>query len=73
VRYFRSRWFKTGFWISVLGGSPLFFIIIAAAVGLWPDPNPNPVGPGLLFAFTFWPGVICMIIGAIRIHKMEKP
>ena len=53
---------------EVVGASPLLFIIIAAAVGLWPDPNPNPVGPGLLFFFTFWPAVICIVIGVIRVR-----
>lgn len=50
----------------VLGSGPLLAIIVLAAIGLWPDPNPNPVGPGLLAFFTFWPSIICMIIGAIQ-------
>jgi hypothetical protein len=50
-----------------LGRHPLF-IIIAAAVGLWPDPNPNPIGPGLLAFLTFWPGVICLVIGMARVR-----
>ena len=41
-----------------VGAGPLVFIIAAAALGLWPDPNPNPIGPGLLFFFTFWSGTL---------------
>jgi len=35
-------------------------------LGLWPDPNPNPVGPGILFGLTFWPAIICIVVGVIR-------
>ena len=48
--------------------SPLA-IIVLAAVGLWPDPNPNPIGPGLLFFFTFWPAVACLSIGAFQVRR----
>jgi hypothetical protein len=36
----------------VLGSAPVGAIIAAAKVGLWPDPNPNPIGPGMLFFFA---------------------
>ena len=64
--YLQSTWTKVGIGLLVVGASPLLFIILAAAVGLWPDPNPNPVGPGLLFAVTFWPAVICIVIGVLQ-------
>lgn len=55
------------FWIGlavlVSGAAPLVGIIIAAELGLTADPNPNPIGPGLLFFFTFWPGVIMTGLG----------
>jgi hypothetical protein len=66
--YLRSGWVKVGLGLLVVGAGPLLFIVIAAAIGLWPDPNPNPVGPGLLFAVTFWPAVICIIVGVIRVR-----
>ena len=66
--YLQSRWVKVGIGLLVVGAAPLVFIIIAAAVGLWPDPNPNPIGPGLLFFFTFWPAVICIVVGVIRVR-----
>jgi len=34
--------------------------------GLWPAPNPDPIGPGLLFFFTAWPAIICLIIGYVQ-------
>jgi hypothetical protein len=55
------------FWIGlatlIVGTGPLLLIIAAAALGLLSDPNPNPVGPGLLAFFTFWPAVIMIVWG----------
>ena len=66
--YLQSRWVKVGIGLRFIGAAPLLFIIVAAAVGLWPDPNPNPIGPGLLFFFTFWPAIICIVVGVIRVR-----
>ncbi len=68
-RYFANRLFKTGFWLFVLGSGPLLAIIMLAGIGLWPDPDPNPVGPGLLAFLTFWPSLICMVIGAVQASR----
>ena len=61
------------FWIGiatlVLGQGPLLFIAGAAYLGLWPDPNPNPIGPGLLAFFTFWPGIGLTVIGFILARR----
>jgi hypothetical protein len=70
--YLRSWWVRIGAGVLILGAAPLVFIIVAAAVGLWPDPNPNPIGPGLLFFFTFWPGVLCVIVGVIRVRLSRR-
>ena len=67
--YLQSTWTKVGLGLLIAGSAPLLFIIVAAAVGLWPDPNPNPIGPGLLFFFTFWPAVICIVIGVVRVRR----
>jgi hypothetical protein len=56
----------------VIGSGPLFGIIFLADIGLWPDPNPNPIGPGLLFFFTFWPAVICMGIGIFQVWRKQQ-
>ena len=50
----------------ILGSAPLLTIIFLSKIGLWPDPNPNPIGPGLLVFVTFWPGVILMAAGIFR-------
>jgi len=64
--FLSNRWIIIGITLIALGWSPLFVIIALAAVGLWPDPDPNPVGPGILFFFTFWPAVICLGTGAVQ-------
>jgi len=70
--YLRSLWVKIGLGLLVVGAAPLLFIIIAATLGLWPDPTPNPIGPGLLFFFTFWPAVICIVIGVVRVRMRNR-
>ena len=67
--YLKSMWVRVGLVLLVIGAAPLLTIIFAAAVGLWPDPNPNPVGAGLLFALTFWPAIICIVVGVIRVRN----
>lgn len=52
-----------------MGWTPLLAIGLLAAVGLWPDPNPNPIGPGLLLFFTFWPAVICLGVGIVQVRR----
>ena len=42
---------------AVIGSAPLLGVIAAAKVGWLDDPNPNPVGLGILAACTFWPGL----------------
>lgn len=70
--YFANRWFKIGVWLAIIGWGPLWVIVLLAAIGLWPDPNPNPIGPGLLFFFTFWPAVICMVIAVLQVRRQRK-
>ena len=66
MKYLDSRWSQAGLALVVFGWGPLFGIGLLASVGLWPDPEPNPIGPGLLFFFTFWPAVVCLAVGAYR-------
>ena len=64
-RFTLTRMFWVGIGLFVLGTGPLLAIILAASLGLLSDPNPNPVGPGLLAFFTFWPAVILTVWGLI--------
>lgn len=69
-----NKLFWIGIAIIVLGSGPLLAIILFAKLGLTDDPNPNPIGPGMLAFLTFWPGVVVTIIGAVRgRRKMDPP
>ena len=70
--YLRSRLVQVGLGMLILGTGPLLFIIVAAAIGLWPDPNPNPIGPGMLALLTFWPGLICLALGVVRVWLRRR-
>jgi hypothetical protein len=71
--YLEARLVQVGLGGLVLGTGPLLLIIVAAALGLWPDPNPNPIGPGILAFFTFWPSVICLTAGVVRVWRRRHP
>ena len=70
--YLRNRWIRAGLVIAGVGWTPLLTIIFLADAGLWPDPNPNPVGPGLLFALTGWPAIICLVVGIVRVKRARR-
>jgi hypothetical protein len=70
--YRKNRLVQIGFWLLVIGAGPLSGIILLAEIGLWPDPNPNPIGPGLLFFFTFWPAAICLAIGVFQVRRKQR-
>lgn len=59
----RSRLFLTGLGVFLLGSGPLLLVILAANLGLTRDPNPNPVGFGIMAMFTFWPSIALMAVG----------
>jgi len=67
--YFKSTWVRVGLGLLVVGAMPLLVIVAAAELGLLRDRHPNPVGPGMLFGLTFWPAVICIIVGVIRVRS----
>lgn len=71
-RYWSSRLFRTGAILLVVGSGPLLLIVLAATLGLTRDPNPNPVGPGILAMLTFWPGIICMVIGVLTVRRRGR-
>lgn len=61
-RFSRALW--AGLLILVIGTGPLVVTMLLASAGLTADPNPNPVGFGILAFLTFWPGLILTVIGA---------
>jgi hypothetical protein len=67
--YLESTWVKVGLGLLVVGATPLLVIVVAADLGLLRDPNPNPVGPGILFGLTLWPAIICVVVGVIRVRS----
>lgn len=60
-----NTWTWLGVVVGVFGCGPLLAIIALASIGLWPDPNPNPIGPGLLFFVSSPVVVVLLAIGAI--------
>jgi hypothetical protein len=61
-----SRLLWIGLGIFVFGSGPLLIIILATQLGLTRDPNPNPIGFGILAFFTFWPSLFMIAIGIRR-------
>lgn len=70
--YFRSSWIRAGAATFVIGALPLLAITLLAAVGLWPDPNPNPVGLGLLFVASTVLACLLILAGIIRVDWMRS-
>jgi len=70
--YWKSGLVRVGVGLIVGGSGPLLLIIAAASLGLTSDPNPNPIGPGLLAFVTFWPGVICLVSGLISARRAGR-
>jgi hypothetical protein len=48
------------------GTGPLLLFIAADEMGLVRDPNPNPVGLGLLFVTTIIPALALTLFGLMR-------
>lgn len=70
--YLQSPVVRVGLGLLVFGSGPLIAIIVLAAIGVLADPNPNPVGPGILAALTFWPGVICVVAGVFSVARRKR-
>lgn len=66
-RYLESRWVRVGLWLLAIGAGPL--LVLLAVDALLGVPDPNPVGPGLLCGLLFWPAVICLGVGVVRVRR----
>lgn len=63
--YLRSSWVRAGLGVLVLSALPLLVVgTFGYRLGLTSDPNPNPVGLGLLFVAGALLGAILTAIGA---------
>ncbi|MCC7143180.1 MAG: hypothetical protein IT349_13865 [Candidatus Eisenbacteria bacterium] len=67
--FLMNRWSRIGLGLAVLGWGPLLAVVLLSSLGLWPDPEPNPIGLGLLFFVTFWPAVIFMGVGYFQSRR----
>ena len=67
-----SRLTWTGLILLLLGSGPLLGIILLAWLGVTKDPNPNPVGFGMLAGLTFWPSAVLIIVGAVQSYTRYK-
>jgi hypothetical protein len=58
------------FWIGlilfVVGSGPLLVVILLAKLGVTGDPNPNPIGFGILAGLTIWPSLGLIIAGIVQ-------
>ena len=67
--YLQSNWVRAGISIVVVSAAPLLLIIAAAWLGLWPDPNPNPIGPGLLLVAGGALGTMLTGLGIVLVSR----
>lgn len=69
AHFLANWWIRIGAATAVLGWGPLLLFIVVWKLGFISDPNPNPIGLGLLFFFSFWPAVICLLIGIAQVSR----
>src|ERR1019366_9841070 len=67
-----SRVFWIGLILFILGSGPLLTVILLAWLGMTKDPNPNPIGFGMLAFLTFWPSVILVLVGVVQSYTRYK-
>ena len=62
---------RRGAILLLVGTGPLLSVIVAVQLRLTSDPNPNPIGFGILAFFTFWPSVMMIGFGASRMARRK--
>jgi hypothetical protein len=68
--YLKSWWVRAGLVGLVVGTGPLASVMVAARLGFYHDPNPNPVYLGMLAGLTFWPSIALVAVGIWR-HRRQ--
>jgi hypothetical protein len=59
-----SKLFWAGLALFVIGSMPLLAVMLFSG-----DPDPNPIGFGMLAFLTFWPAVIMIVVGWNRSYR----
>ena len=64
MRLFASRTLYFGIALLIFGAGPVLAIVVLSKFGVLSNPNPNPVGLGLLAVVSFYPS-LALILAAI--------
>jgi hypothetical protein len=67
--FLRSNWVRSGFAIGLGATLPLLAVGGAALLGLGSDPNPNPIGLGLLSLVGGILATALMTIGVVLVSR----
>ncbi len=67
--YLKSPFVAVGLILLIVGSGPLIGFNIYADLGFYDDPNPNPVGLGILAWLTFWPSIGLILLGIWRVYR----
>jgi len=68
--YFRSWLVRIGLGLLVIGTGPLLAVVLLSS-----NPNPNPIGFGMLAMLTFWPALACLFAGVVQVwwRRRKRP
>jgi hypothetical protein len=67
-----SKLFWIGIVILTVGSGPLLLTILFASLGFTRDPNPNPIGFGIMALLTFWPSIGLILAGLGQSFKRYR-
>ena len=72
MRFLDSWLIRGGLLLLVLGVGPLLAIMIGTALGLTNDPDPNPIGPGMLAGVSFYPSLAMIVFGVVKVNRANR-
>jgi hypothetical protein len=67
----QNRAFKIGLGLLIFGTGPLDLIILLSKMGIG-DPNPNPIGPGMLAGLSVPIGIVCAAVGLLQVVSARR-